>query len=157
MVLSASVKENILLSSWQHLSNFGLISLTKGQALAKEMSEKLNIKTPSLDKQVCFLSGGNQQKVVLAKWLCHEPKILIFDEPTQGIDVGAKAEIYALMDELAKQGAGILMISSDLEEIIHVSDRVLVMHHGALVGELKGLEITEESIMHLATGKGMAA
>ncbi len=157
LILPASVKENILIASWKRLAHYDLIPLRASESLAKAMCEKLAIKTPSLEQQVCFLSGGNQQKVVLAKWLCRGPKIIIFDEPTQGIDVGAKAEIYALMDQLAKDGAGILMISSDLEEIIHVSDRVLVMHHGALTGELVGTAITEEAIMHLATGKGMAA
>jgi len=157
LVLLASVKDNILLASLNSIGYLGIIPLRGGDALAKAMCDKLAIKTPSLNQQVAVLSGGNQQKVVLAKWLCRKPSIIIFDEPTQGVDVGAKAEIYALMDELAKVGAGILMISSDLEEILHVSDRILVMHHGALAGELTGQDITEESIMHLATGRALAA
>jgi len=157
LVLSASVKDNILLGSLDNISHLGIIPLHGGDSLAKAMCDKLAIKAPSLSQQVGFLSGGNQQKVVLAKWLCRKPNLIIFDEPTQGIDVGAKAEIYALMDELAKDGAGILMISSDLEEILHVSDRVLVMHHGSLAGELAGQNISEESIMHLATGSAVAA
>jgi len=157
LVLSASVKDNILLGSLNSIGYLGLIPLHGGDSLAKDMREKLAIKTPSVDQQVGYLSGGNQQKVVLAKWLCRKPRVLIFDEPTQGIDVGAKAEIYALMDELAKDGIGILMISSDLEEIIHVSDRVLVMHHSAIAGELVGQNISEESIMNLATGGTVAA
>jgi ribose transport system ATP-binding protein len=157
LVPSASVKENILMGSLDILNKFGILILDKCNQLVKDMCDKLAIKTPSIDQQVVFLSGGNQQKVVLAKWLCRKPRVLIFDEPTQGIDVGAKAEIYSLMDDLAKQGAGILMISSDLEEILHVSDRVLVMHHGSLVGELTGKNITEEAIMNLATGSLIAA
>ena len=157
LVLPASVKDNILLASLNNIGHLGLIPLHGGDSLAQGMCEKLAIKTPSLNQQVGFLSGGNQQKVVLAKWLCRKSRIIIFDEPTQGIDVGAKAEIYALMDELAKDGVGILMISSDLEEILHVSDRVLVMHHASLVGELEGKDISEESIMKLATGGLVAA
>ncbi len=157
LILSASVKDNILLGSLNSIGHLGLIPAHGGNSLAKEMCDKLAIKTPSLSQQIGFLSGGNQQKVVLAKWLCRKPRVLIFDEPTQGIDVGAKAEIYALMDELAKDGVGILMISSDLEEILHVSDRVLVMHHGSIAGELTGRNISEASIMNLATGGQVAA
>ena len=98
------------------------------------------------------LSGGNQQKVVLAKWLCTQSKFLIFDEPTRGIDVGAKAEIYNLMNTLAGQGVAILMISSDLPEILGMSDRILVMHEGRIAGELMKTEATQEKIMYLATG-----
>jgi ribose transport system ATP-binding protein len=105
-----------------------------------------------MQQPVGLLSGGNQQKVVLAKWLCRTPRVLILDEPTRGIDVGAKSEIYALMDSLAHEGMAILMISSDLEEILGMSDRVLVMHEGRLAGELDRGELREEAIMHLATG-----
>jgi ribose transport system ATP-binding protein len=116
------------------------------------MCERLNVRTPSLQQTVSLLSGGNQQKVVLAKWLCRTARLLILDEPTRGIDVGAKTEIYSLMDRLAGQGLAILMISSDLEEILGMSDRVLVMHQGTLGGELSRAEMSEEAIMHLATG-----
>ena len=102
------------------------------------------------------MSGGNQQKVVIAKWLARSPRLLMLDEPTRGIDVGAKAEIYALMRELADAGVGVLMISSDLEEILGVSDRVLVMHQGELAGGLPRERMTEQAIMQLATG-GLAA
>ena len=104
-------------------------------------------------QDVGLLSGGNQQKVVVGKWLARQPKVLIFDEPTRGIDVGAKSEIYALMDRLASDGVAILMISSDLEEILGMSDRVVVLHEGRLAGELPRERMTEEAIMHLATGR----
>ena len=99
-----------------------------------------------------MLSGGNQQKIVYGKWLAREPRVLILDEPTRGVDVGAKAEIYALMDQLAGAGVAILMISSDLEEVLGMSDRVLVLHEGRLAGELARAELSEEAVMHLATG-----
>jgi ribose transport system ATP-binding protein len=116
------------------------------------MCRRLNVRTPTIHQEVGLLSGGNQQKVVLAKWLCRTPRLLILDEPTRGIDVGAKTEIYALMDQLAGQGLGILMISSDLEEILGMSDRVLIMHQGRIAGGLSRAEMSEEAIMHLATG-----
>ncbi len=117
----------------------------------------MNVKAPSVEERVVNLSGGNQQKVVLAKWLSLEPKVLIFDEPTRGVDVGAKAEIYALMRELAKNGVAILMISSDMEEVLHISDRVAVMHEGVLTGILERSECAEENIMRLAVGKRAAS
>src|SRR5207244_64638 len=107
------------------------------------LREKLNIRTPDVRQIVGLLSGGNQQKVVLGKWLAREPKLLLLDEPTRGVDVGAKSEIYALIDELARRGVAVLMISSDMEEIIGVSDRVLVMHEERLTGELARSELTE--------------
>ena len=103
------------------------------------------------------LSGGNQQKVVLGKWLAMQPKVMILDEPTRGIDVGAKAEIYRLMRELAARGAVILMISSDMEEVLHVSDRVAVMHEGKITGVLERPDCSEENIMQLAVGRTVAA
>jgi ribose transport system ATP-binding protein len=105
-----------------------------------------------VDTHVGSLSGGNQQKVVLGKWLCMRPKLMIFDEPTRGIDVGSKSEIYSIMRGLADSGVAILMISSDLEEVIGVSDRVAVMHEGAIAGILDRNQLTEENIMHLAVG-----
>src|SRR5206468_7519315 len=103
---------------------------------ARDLCQRLNVRTSSVDRAVGLLSGGTQQKVVLAKWLTRSPRLLILDEPTRGVDVGAKTEIYALMDRLAGQGAAVLMISSDLEEVLGMSDRVLVMHEGGLAGEL---------------------
>jgi ribose transport system ATP-binding protein len=152
LVLSASVKDNISLPSLDRVSRGGLIIPRREQELAETMCRQLNVRTPGIQQIVSLLSGGNQQKVVLAKWLSRTPRLLILDEPTRGIDVGAKTEIYALMDRLAGQGLGILMISSDLEEVLNMSDRVLVMHEGSLAGELARSELTEEAVMHLATG-----
>ena len=119
--------------------------------LARQLTEQLH-PTPSVEQEVQYLSGGNQQKVILAKWLSLRPRVLVLDEPTRGLDVGAKREIYGLMEELAKEGVAILMISSELQEILGMSDRVLVMHEGRLAGELPRERLSEESIMHLATG-----
>jgi len=126
------------------------------RAGATDICTRLNVKAPSIEDRVINLSGGNQQKVVLAKWLGLEPKLLIFDEPTRGVDVGAKAEIYALMRQLANTGVAILMISSDMEEVLHISDRVAVMHEGALTGILDRSECTEENSMRLAVGQRAA-
>jgi ribose transport system ATP-binding protein len=152
LVLAASVKDNISLASLDRLSRARLVARARERDLARSMCERLNVRTPSIHQTAGLLSGGNQQKVVLAKWLCRTPRLLILDEPTRGIDVGAKTEIYALMDHLAAQGIGVLMISSDLEEILGMSDRVLVMHEGCLAGELPRGQMTEQAIMHLATG-----
>jgi L-arabinose transport system ATP-binding protein len=112
--------------------------------------EKLQVRTPTIKQEVGKLSGGNQQKVVLARWLAAKPKLLILDEPTRGIDVGAKAEIYHLIDELANEGLGIMFISSELPEILGLADRIYVMQNGRITGELTGEEATEEAIMGLA-------
>jgi len=113
---------------------------------------KLRVRTPSAEQVVGLLSGGNQQKVVFGKWLARGPRVLILDEPTRGVDVGAKTEIYALIDELAGRGVAVWMITSDLEELLGVSDRVVVMHEGRLAGELSREQLTEEAVMRLATG-----
>jgi ribose transport system ATP-binding protein len=115
--------------------------------------KRLAIKASSAEQKIRELSGGNQQKVLLARWLCTDPKLLILDEPTRGIDVGAKAEIYRLMRELADRGAVVLMISSDMEEILSVSDRIAVMHEGEITGVLDRAECSEENVMQLAVGK----
>jgi len=116
------------------------------------MVERLNVKTPSIATPVGHLSGGNQQKVALGRWLATEPKLLILDEPTQGIDVGAKAEIHRLMGELAARGLAILLISSELPEVLGMSDRIAVMHAGTIVGTLSRAEATQESVLSLALG-----
>jgi ribose transport system ATP-binding protein len=112
----------------------------------------LRVKTPSAAQPVGLLSGGNQQKVVYGKWLARGPRVLILDEPTRGVDVGAKAEIYALIDELAGSGVAVWMITSDMEELLGMSDRVVVMHEGAIAGELSRDALSEEAVMRLATG-----
>jgi ribose transport system ATP-binding protein len=117
--------------------------------MAEALIRRLDIRTPSAGTPVRNLSGGNQQKVILARWLCRRPQILLLDEPTRGIDVGAKAEIQRLIDELAREGLGILMISSELEEVIEGSDRVVVMQEGKKVGELTREEASEERVLHL--------
>jgi ribose transport system ATP-binding protein len=115
------------------------------------MSGRLRIRAVNDSSRTGNLSGGNQQKVVLGKWLALRPRVLLLDEPTRGIDVGAKQEIYQLMDELAGQGLAVLFVSSELEEVIGMSDRVLVMHEGRITGELPREQLSEEAIMHLAT------
>jgi ABC-type sugar transport system ATPase subunit len=152
IVATMKVKENVSLAILESLSRVGFISLRKEKGLAKEYVEKLAIRTPSIDQQVANLSGGNQQKVVVAKWLASRPRVLILDEPTQGIDVGTKAEIHRLMSELAGQGMCIIMISSELPEILGMSDRILIMRRGSIVGELDRDVATKERIMALATG-----
>ena len=132
------------------LTRWGIIQKQQERELARKSVSALKIKTPSLGQAVRNLSGGNQQKVVLAKWTSIKPKLLIFDEPTRGIDVGAKIEVYQLMTELTREGVGIIMVSSELPEILGMSDRVLVLHEGRLTGELSRTEATEEKIMELA-------
>jgi ribose transport system ATP-binding protein len=152
LVLGSSVRHNISLASLERLSRARLVARRRELQTADSMRRQLNIRTLGLSQIVGLLSGGNQQKVVLGKWLMRRPRLLILDEPTRGVDVGAKSEIYAIMDRLAAEGVGILMISSDLEEILGMSDRVLVMHEGRLAGELPREQLSEERIMHLATG-----
>ena len=152
LVVEMSVRENITMPALDRYSTAGLIQRQRERGVAVEMSDKLNVKTPNVETRVANLSGGNQQKVVLGKWLSLSPRLLIFDEPTRGIDVGAKAEIYGLMRDLAGQGVAIIMISSDMEEVLGVSDRVAVMHEGELTGILDRDACKEEAIMRLAVG-----
>ncbi len=156
LITELGIRENVTLPSLKRYARAGLIAMENERAGATDICTRLNVKAPSIEDRVINLSGGNQQKVVLAKWLGLEPKLLIFDEPTRGVDVGAKAEIYALMRQLAESGVAILMISSDMEEVLHISDRVAVMHEGALTGILEHSECTEENIMRLAVGKRAA-
>lgn len=147
------VKENICLPNVERLSKFGIIRIKEEEQRAYEFVKELRIKTPNLNQKVIYLSGGNQQKVVLSKWLCCQADILIFDEPTRGIDVGSKVEIYQLMNRLTEEGVAIIMISSELPEILGMSDRILVMHQGKINGELSAEEATQEKILHYALGE----
>ena len=151
LMLFKSVAENTAIASMDRYVKGGLIDDGKLKEEAVEYNAKLRTKTPSIDQMLKNLSGGNQQKVIIARWLIQDCDILIFDEPTRGIDVGAKSEIYALMNELAKQGKAIIMISSELVEILRMSDRVLVMCEGRKTGELDISEATQENIMRFAT------
>jgi ribose transport system ATP-binding protein len=130
----------------------GFLNRAKENEISREMIERMRVKTPNDRQFVQFLSGGNQQKVVLGKWLAMNPKVLLLDEPTRGIDVGAKSEIYGLMEELAGKGMAILFVSSDMEEVLGMSDRALVMHEGRITGELERGELSEEAVMQLAVG-----
>lgn len=153
LVLALSTRENICLPSVERFSRFGVVRIREEQQAALHYIKELRIKATGLRQKVMFLSGGNQQKVVLSKWLCCQGSILIFDEPTRGIDVGSKAEIYQLMNGLTAAGAAIIMISSDLPEILGMSDRILVMHQGRLSGEFAASEATQEKILHCALGE----
>ncbi len=152
LILGMVVRENISLANLNPLTWLGFVNRREEKRVAAQFVEDLMIKTPSVEQQVQHLSGGNQQKVVLAKWLFTQSKVMIFDEPTRGIDVGSKVEIYQLMNRLAANGVAIIMISSELPEILGMSDRILVMHEGRIAGELSREEATQEKIMHLATG-----
>lgn len=152
LVLEQSVSTNISLASLDMVSNFGIMNSNQEIVYVNKYMDSLKIKTPSIETEVNNLSGGNQQKVVLAKWLMTNPKILILDEPTRGIDVGAKLEIYNIMNELVRKGVAVVMISSELPEILGMSDRIIVMHEGRINGEFDYKEATQENIMYCATG-----
>ena len=142
-----SVRENIALAALPRLSRGGVVSEARIDRIVETFMRRLHIKAAGPHQRVAELSGGNQQKVLLARWLATEPKILLLDEPTRGIDVGAKAEVQALIDELAEDGLGVLLISADLEELVEGSDRVVVLKDGTVVGELTGGDLTEEGVM----------
>ena len=147
-----SIRENIALPNLEKVSTYGVIRHRKEKEITQNYFQKLNIKAPSHTTLIQNLSGGNQQKVVLAKWLLAGPDVLILDEPTRGIDVGAKYEIYCLIKEMLAQGTTILMVSSELPELIGMCDRVYVMAEGRITGEVAKQEMTQEAIMRLATG-----
>ena len=158
LVIEMTVQANIGLAGLRHKQRpAGFLNLQAEEKDTAEMVDRLRIKTPSQLQIAQYLSGGNQQKVVLGKWLALQPMLLLLDEPTRGIDVGAKQEIYGLMEELAEQGMGILFVSSEMEEILGMSDRTLVMHEGRITGELQRDELSEEAIMQLATGVSRVA
>ena len=152
LLLDFAIAANIALPNLAALSRSGVVDLGAEAALAEDSRRRLAIRTPDVARAAAELSGGNQQKVVLAKWLARRPDVLLFDEPTRGIDVGARAEVYRLMRDLADRGVGILMISSDMEEVIGVSDRVAVMCRGRITGTLDRDAISEEAILRLAVG-----
>lgn len=157
LVTELSVRQNVGMALLRTLSRLSVVNVGAERRLAERYVARLAIKTPSIDQRTLYLSGGNQQRVVIAKWLALEPKVLIVDEPTRGIDVGATAEIHSLLCDLAKQGMAILMISSDMAEILAMSDRILVMRQGRIEGELSCIEATQEKIMRLATGQSLEA
>jgi len=153
LVLPMSVAENTSLPNIAAYARFGWLDRKHERQVAEQEMKRLNTKASSPAQRVVNLSGGNQQKVVLGKWLAMAPRVLILDEPTRGIDVGAKAEIYRLLRGLTHDGVSILMISSDMEEILQISDRVAVMHEGRLTGIVERADCTEQLIMTLAVGQ----
>ena len=157
LVMDLSVGRNATMTRMRALSRFGLISGGAERRMAAEWAARLQLRYHRLQDPVGNLSGGNQQKVVLAKWLATQPKVLIVDEPTRGIDVGTKAEVHRLLSELAQSGVAVLMISSELPEVLGMADRVLVMHEGRITGELSRAEADEEAVMRAATGRERAA
>ena len=154
LIVDFNVRENISLPNLESYSSAKLINFAKESKAAVEACKAINIKTPTPEMRAANLSGGNQQKVVLAKWLTFRPRVLIFDEPTRGIDVGAKAEIYELIRNLAAKGVSVIVISSEMEEVLGISDRIAVMHEGRLTGILNRAQFSEEAVMRLATDTG---
>ena len=150
--MGLSIRHNISFANLGKIKKNNIISMSEDIKASKKYIEALEIKTPSEEQLTGLLSGGNQQKVVLAKWLFRNSDILIFDEPTRGIDVGAKQEIYKLMVDLVTQGKVIIMISSDMPELIGMSDRIIVMHKGEIKGSLTREEFSQETILSLASG-----
>jgi ribose transport system ATP-binding protein len=145
------VRDNLAMATYDQFQRGLFIQARQVRRVTEDYIQKLNIRTPSLEQLLRNLSGGNQQKVVIAKWLIRRSDILIFDEPTRGIDVGAKSEIYTLMNELTREGKSIIMISSELPEILRMSDRILVMSEGRITGELPIEKASQEAIMEYAT------
>jgi len=156
VVLELPIYQNISLPQMERLAKYGQVNLEGEMALARQYCERLQVKASSWDEKVMNLSGGNQQKVVIAKWLATNPKVIILDEPTKGIDIGSKSAVHAFMSELVESGLSVIMVSSELPEILGMSDRILVMNEGLIVGELSRADATPEKVVSLATG-GMAA
>jgi rhamnose transport system ATP-binding protein len=151
--MQMAIDRNVALASIGRLSRLGLIRRSAERRLASEWAARLQLKFGRFANPVATLSGGNQQKVVLAKWLARRPRLLIIDEPTRGIDIGTKAEVHRLLGELVEQGIAVLMISSELPEVLGVADRILVLHEGRLSGEFNREDADEESIMRAAAGQ----
>jgi len=153
LILKNSIKFNMSISVLNRfIKNFN-VNAKKEKSIVDKGIQDLNIKTPSRDQMACNLSGGNQQKVVLAKWLASNPEVLILDEPTRGVDVGAKAEIYSIMNDLAAEGMAIIMISSEMPEIINMCDRIAVMSEGRIKGNLERSEFEQQKILHYAVSE----
>jgi rhamnose transport system ATP-binding protein len=159
LVMDLGIDRNVALASLARLSRFGLISRTRERDMAADWANRLQLKFGRLTNAVSTLSGGNQQKVVLSKWLARDPALLIIDEPTRGIDVGTKAEVHRILDGLVAGGLAVLMISSELPEVLGMADRILVMREGRITAELSRAEADEDQVMRAATGqlKGAAA
>jgi rhamnose transport system ATP-binding protein len=157
LVMDLSISRNATITRLRALSRMGILRSGDERRLAAEWAARLQLKYHRLEDSVGTLSGGNQQKVVLAKWMATDPKLIIVDEPTRGIDVGTKAEVHRLLSELAQRGVGVLMISSELPEVLGMADRVLVMHEGRLTAELSREQADEESVVRAATGQAVAA
>ena len=153
LVLEMAIEQNTTLPFLRRLTRFGLLQRRRERAVARDYTERLQVRTAGLDLPARSLSGGNQQKVVLAKWLATDPAVLILDEPTRGIDIGTKAEVHRIISGLAARGLAILLISSELPEVLAMADRVLVMHEGRVTGEFTRDEADQEKIMLAATGQ----
>jgi ribose transport system ATP-binding protein len=153
LFLSMAITTNVEAANLAEVTSGWLVNSAKERSLAEKYVRQLDISTSSIEQEVRRLSGGNQQKTLVGKWLAIQPKVLIVDEPTRGVDVGAKSEIHHLLRSLAEQGVGIIMISSELPEVIGMSDRILVMHEGAIAGEVMAADATEEAIIHIASGQ----
>jgi ABC-type sugar transport system ATPase subunit len=155
LLLERSVRDNTSLVVLDRLRRFRFVKRAEERRLTQEYVDELNVRTPSIEQEVRKLSGGNQQKVVLARWLARKPKVLILDEPTRGIDVGAKAEIYHLIDDLARSGVAVLVISSELPEVLGLADRIIVMQNGHITGELDRADASEEAVLGLAMAEDL--
>jgi inositol transport system ATP-binding protein len=156
LFLPLSVQDNMITVNIDRYLSKGLLTKKRISEDSEDQRKKLSIKTPNLQQPIKFLSGGNQQKALIARWLLHDPDILILDEPTRGIDVGAKSEIYNLIFDLAQKGKAVIVVSSELPEILGLSDRVIVMHDGRKTGEIDIKDATQERIMQMATGELVA-
>jgi ribose transport system ATP-binding protein len=154
LVLTMGLSENVSLPSLARLTRFGILSQKSERSLAQRFIDRLHVKTQRVNQPVASLSGGNQQKVVLSKWLATKPKVLLLDEPTRGIDINAKREIYGVISQLAQDGMGIVLVSSELPEILALADRILVLAEGRLTAEFRRGEATEENVLHAALPKG---
>ena len=143
---------NVTLPSLKETSRSGFLKLASEFALARKYTERLDLRASSLSQDVATLSGGNQQKVVIAKWLATKPKVIILDEPTKGIDIGSKAAVHAFMSELAREGLAVVMVSSELPEVLGMADRIIVMREGRMAGEFSRAEATPEKLVRAAAG-----